>query len=87
MPCLLKNAVVYDKGSVFRRDISLSENRIAFNGFDAIPSDISKYNVFPGFADVHVHFREPGFSYRCLHLYSALRRSPPSVPQGSPCQS
>ena len=20
--------------------------------------------VFPGFADVHVHFREPGFSYK-----------------------
>ncbi len=24
----------------------------------------SEYNVFPGFCDVHVHFREPGFSYK-----------------------
>ena len=24
----------------------------------------SKYGVFPGFCDVHVHFREPGFSYK-----------------------
>ena len=24
----------------------------------------SKYAVFPGFYDVHVHFREPGFSYK-----------------------
>ena len=24
----------------------------------------SKYSVFPGFCDVHVHFREPGFSYK-----------------------
>ena len=24
----------------------------------------SKYAVFPGFCDVHVHFREPGFSYK-----------------------
>ena len=24
----------------------------------------SKYIVFPGFCDVHVHFREPGFSYK-----------------------
>ncbi len=24
----------------------------------------SRYIVFPGFADVHVHFREPGFSYK-----------------------
>ena len=23
-----------------------------------------KYSVFPGFCDVHVHFREPGFSYK-----------------------
>ena len=22
------------------------------------------YSVFPGFCDVHVHFREPGFSYK-----------------------
>jgi dihydroorotase len=24
----------------------------------------SQYAVFPGFCDVHVHFREPGFSYK-----------------------
>ena len=26
--------------------------------------DVSEYAVFPGFCDVHVHFREPGFSYK-----------------------
>ena len=26
--------------------------------------DDSRYGVFPGFCDVHVHFREPGFSYK-----------------------
>ena len=26
--------------------------------------DCSEYVVFPGFCDVHVHFREPGFSYK-----------------------
>ena len=26
--------------------------------------DIDRYTVFPGFCDVHVHFREPGFSYK-----------------------
>lgn len=30
--------------------------------FCACNSD--KYTVFPGFCDVHVHFREPGFSYK-----------------------
>ncbi len=28
------------------------------------PVCFSKYAVFPGFCDVHVHFREPGFSYK-----------------------
>ncbi|MBR4016610.1 MAG: dihydroorotase [Oscillospiraceae bacterium] len=27
-------------------------------------ADESEYVVFPGFCDVHVHFREPGFSYK-----------------------
>ena len=27
-------------------------------------SDSDEYVVFPGFCDVHVHFREPGFSYK-----------------------
>ena len=26
--------------------------------------DFPKYVIFPGFCDVHVHFREPGFSYK-----------------------
>jgi len=32
----------------------------------ALPSlfHSSEYTVFPGFCDVHVHFREPGFSYK-----------------------
>ncbi len=29
-----------------------------------IPAFSSEYVVFPGFCDVHVHFREPGFSYK-----------------------
>ena len=28
------------------------------------PFNDSNYAVFPGFCDVHVHFREPGFSYK-----------------------
>ena len=31
---------------------------------DCFVPDFSKYAVFPGFCDVHVHFREPGFSYK-----------------------
>ena len=28
------------------------------------PYDSNKFSLFPGFCDVHVHFREPGFSYK-----------------------
>jgi dihydroorotase len=34
----------------------------ASSGIGAFSS--AKYVVFPGFCDVHVHFREPGFSYK-----------------------
>ena len=30
----------------------------------ALLPDTGSYIVFPGFCDVHVHFREPGFSYK-----------------------
>ena len=25
---------------------------------------VSNFTIFPGFCDVHVHFREPGFSFK-----------------------
>ncbi len=36
-----------------------------FHFADSLSSfNSSEYTVFPGFCDVHVHFREPGFSYK-----------------------
>ena len=35
-----------------------------FSKIDLDVADLSRYTVFPGFCDVHVHFREPGFSYK-----------------------
>ncbi len=45
-------------GSAFVRGISASISG-ALSMFDS-----PRYVVFPGFCDVHVHFREPGFSYK-----------------------
>lgn len=39
---------------------------------NGIMLDDGEYTVFPGFADVHVHFREPGFSYKGT-IYSGSR--------------
>ena len=35
-----------------------------FSKVDLGVEDDVRYTVFPGFCDVHVHFREPGFSYK-----------------------
>ena len=36
----------------------------ALDSLELFSSENSEYVVFPGFCDVHVHFREPGFSYK-----------------------
>ena len=43
-------------GSLFSVDAAVSDRLSVFNS--------SRYVIFPGFCDVHVHFREPGFSYK-----------------------
>ncbi|MBQ9965070.1 MAG: dihydroorotase [Clostridia bacterium] len=45
--------------------VSITDNLVArFLTDDTSASASSRYVVFPGFCDVHVHFREPGFSYK-----------------------
>ena len=46
-------------GSVFSEGACSSLSAPGLSGFDS-----SEYVIFPGFCDVHVHFREPGFSYK-----------------------
>ena len=45
--------------SVFSDGVCSSLSVPGLSGFDS-----SEYVIFPGFCDVHVHFREPGFSYK-----------------------
>ncbi len=35
-----------------------------FSSFSEMLPNSGEYFIFPGFCDVHVHFREPGFSYK-----------------------
>ncbi len=35
-----------------------------FSSFSNLFEESKEYCIFPGFCDVHVHFREPGFSYK-----------------------
>ena len=71
MRYLLQNAQLLSSGGVFRAaDVLVSGGRIVSIGdriscpADAVSIDLHKAVLFPGFVDVHVHLREPGFSYK-----------------------
>ena len=59
-----------DKGRIVRLDpSSLSGSSVSpispvSNENNEIVMDCSHLHIFPGFVDLHVHFREPGFSYK-----------------------
>ena len=46
-------------------DVSFAEGLVSFfTGSELSVFNSPEFAVFPGFCDVHVHFREPGFSYK-----------------------
>ena len=66
MKILLKNAWVFGKAGFSTKDVFVSEGIIsspAGQRPDVVFSLDGLY-VFPGLTDVHVHLREPGFSYK-----------------------
>ena len=66
MRTLLKGAEVYTDDGLVRRDIAITDGRISFDtegAFDVV-ENIEGFVIIPGFVDVHVHLREPGFSYK-----------------------
>ena len=65
--CVLKGAKVYVEGNFVETDITICNDTIesvgpADSNYPVI--DCVGYHIFPGFTDVHVHLREPGFSYK-----------------------
>ena len=70
MRILLANAKIYKDRAFTGADIVVSDGRIAdiipshppVGGFDIV--DLNQCFLFPGLVDVHVHLREPGFSYK-----------------------
>ena len=67
MTTLFKNATVFTPAGFEKRDVFVSGGSVFVN---AIPDsydhliDCSGMVIVPGFTDVHVHFREPGFFYK-----------------------
>ena len=67
MKALFKNASVYVNGEFKKQDMLFDGAVLsAFSGDASVVDSIfdGGIAIFPGFCDVHVHFREPGFSYK-----------------------
>ena len=70
MKYLLKNGLLFTKDGFRPVDLSVAEGRVisVAGGLEAaagaVAIDLHHAAVFPGFVDVHVHLREPGFSYK-----------------------
>ena len=69
MNLVLKNGNVYLNGAFQRQTIHITDGTVTCLGEHpmhdgSLVVDCSSFYIFPGFTDVHVHFREPGFSYK-----------------------
>lgn len=63
MKVTFSNAAAYDtEKKSFIKGVDMTA--ITVSSLNSAVIDSSNYHIFPGFADVHVHFREPGFSYK-----------------------
>lgn len=58
----LTDAICYENGRFILRNVSMDIPSICGNGESAISMD--HCFLLPGFVDVHVHLREPGFLYK-----------------------
>ena len=71
MRTLIKNAVVYSGGNFIRSDVYIVDSVIHSLGIslshfkaERVFDFKNRYYLFPGLVDVHVHLRQPGFSYK-----------------------
>ena len=70
MSTLLKNASIFPREGFRKQDVLIADHRVLFvdsmnmnTTADAV-YDLNGLFIIPGFVDVHVHLREPGFSYK-----------------------
>ena len=67
MKTVFKNAMTYENGTIKKQHMLFDGTSISVFKGEAFPFDanvIDNTVILPGFCDVHVHFREPGFSYK-----------------------
>ncbi|MEQ8196932.1 MAG: dihydroorotase [Clostridiaceae bacterium] len=68
MNLLIKNARIVDESHDFYGDLYIEDGLIKELGIslekDAPVLDAEGFSILPAFIDTHVHFREPGFTYK-----------------------
>ena len=64
MTLVLNNAQVFRSGVFSRSSVSISLGNGVSRGGTISTMDAFSFVILPGFVDVHVHLREPGFSYK-----------------------
>lgn len=71
MTLLIKDALCFIDGKFQKSDVLIVDDLIhgigisvSCNKADRVVNAMGKYFLIPGFADVHTHLREPGFSYK-----------------------
>ncbi|MBF0847317.1 amidohydrolase family protein, partial [Streptococcus danieliae] len=74
---LLKNGKILENGKLIKKDILVEgkyiksiKDEIELEGAEVL--ELNGKFVSPGFIDVHVHWREPGFEYK-ESIYNASR--------------
>ncbi len=70
------NGIIYYKGELVKKDFAIVNKRIVFDGLEDMQEtkDLKNKTVSPGFVDVHVHTRVPGFEYKedLEHIENAM---------------
>ena len=98
MTLVLNNAQVFRSGVFSRNDVSVSLGGGVSRAVSPVCVDASSFVVLPGFVDVHVHLREPGFSYKetirsgslaaaARRLYRGVRHAQPEPGAGQPAST
>lgn len=64
MQYLLEKGNVFSGGEFISQSLCIADGVFSESAASPIRLNCEKLAVFPGFADVHVHLREPGFSYK-----------------------
>ena len=67
MTTVFRDALIYKDGKMEKQTVLFDGTALSVFMGKEFPVDakvIDNIAVFPGFCDVHVHFREPGFSYK-----------------------